>query len=223
LNSAALAASALALAALLPATASADEGRFQIKAFVSHVAVDGAIDSVKRDAIPLPAGSDTRASDSWVPTIAAEYFVTPRLSIETICCVTQHDVTGSGKIKGATLIDKAEVIPATVTLKYHFPLDNGIKPYVGAGPAYFMIFGEDLGAGARSLGATRASLSSELGAAIQAGVDIPLPGRNLGLSLDAKRYFVDTTARYHARDSLVLQSEHQLDPWVLSAGLSWRF
>lgn len=205
-------------------SAQADEaGKFQLKLMATNVAVDGAITKVKRDQLRLQPGSDTRAKDAWTPTIAAEYFISPRVSVETICCVTQHDVRGSGALSGAALVDNIEVIPATVTVKYHFPLVSGVKPYVGAGPAYFLVFGESVGASARALGATKADLSSELGAALQAGVDIPLRDKAMGLSFDVKRYFVDTTARFHAGSQLVLETEHKLNPWVVSAGATWRF
>lgn len=219
----AVAAALLGLVGAAGSAQAAETGKFQLKLMATNVAVDGSITKVKVDQLRLPAGSDTRAKDAWVPTVAAEYFVSPRVSIETICCVTQHDVRGSGALKGAALVDNAEVIPATVTVKYHFPLEGGVKPYVGAGPAYFVVFGEGVGASARALGATKVGLSSELGAALQAGVDIPLRDKAVGLSLDVKRYFVDTTARFHAGSRLVLETEHELNPWVASAGVTWRF
>lgn len=218
----AVATSILAMAAAGSASA-AESGKFQIKALATRVAVDGAITKVNIDQLRLPAGSDTLAKDAWVPTVAAEYFFSPRVSVETICCVTQHDVRGAGPLNGAALVDNAEVIPATVTLKYHMPLTGGVKPYVGAGPAYFMVFGESVGASARALGATKVGLSSELGVALQAGVDIPLPGKAVGLSVDLKRYYVDTTAQFRAGDRVVLETKHKLDPWVASAGVTWRF
>ena len=211
------------MAAAAGSAQAAETGKFQLKLMATNVAVDGAITKVNRDQLRLPAGADTRARDAWVPTFAAEYFVSPRLSIETICCLTRHDVRGAGGLNGAALIDNAEVIPATVTVKYHFPLKGGVKPYVGAGPTYFMVFGEGVGASAKALGATKVGLSSEFGAALQAGVDIPLPDKAMGVSLDVKRYFVDTTARFHAGSQLVLETEHKLNPWVASAGVTWRF
>ena len=66
-------------------------------------------------------------------------------------------------------------------------------------------------------------MSDELGLALQAGVDVPLNHNGLALSLDAKRYFVNTTARWYAGGIKVIGTEHQLDPWVLSAGLGFRF
>lgn len=217
-----LAASTLALTCATPSLAQ-DAGTIQLKGFVTGVLPDGEITEVRTDNIPLPAGSQVRATDSVVPTIAAEYFISPSFSLETICCVTPHDVRGTGAVAGAELIDDAIILPATVTAKLHLPLSGGLKPYVGAGPTYWFIFGEDVGADAAALGATEVDLSDEFGFVLQAGVDVALNDRGLGLSLDAKRYFINTTATFLAGEATALQTEHQLDPWVLSGGLTFRF
>lgn len=213
----------IAIAAAAPAYAGDSEGKIQIKAFGTGVLPDGAISEVKTDLIGLPAGSQTRATDSFVPTIAAEYFLSPNFSIETICCVTPHDVRGVGPLAGARLIEDAIILPATITAKYHFDLGSGVKPYLGAGPTHFFIFSENVGAAAAALGATDVDLSDEFGLALQAGVDLKLNDNGLGLSLDAKRYFVGTTATFKAGNATALQSDHDLDPWVISAGLAYRF
>lgn len=214
---------AMAMAPTAPAYAGNSEGKIQVKAFATAVLPDGAIDDVKTDNIGLPAGSQTRATDSFIPTIAAEYFLSPNFSVETICCITPHDVRGTGALSGARLINDAIILPASVTAKYHFELGGGVKPYVGAGATHFFIFSEGVGADAAALGATDVDLSDEFGFALQAGMDIKLNDRGLGLSLDAKRYFVGTTATFRAGNVTALQSDHDLDPWVLSAGLAYRF
>lgn len=220
---AAAAATAATLAFAGPALAGSADGKIQVKALGTAVLPDGKITDVKTDVIGLPVTGNTRATDSVVPTVAVEYFVTPSFSVETICCVTPHDVRGTGALAGAKLVNNAVILPATVTLKYHVDLGGGIKPYFGAGPAHFFIFGEDVGADARTLGATRVNLSDEFGLALQAGVDVPVNDKGLGFTLDAKRYFVDTTASFRAGNVLALRTKHELDPWVLSAGLSYRF
>lgn len=215
--------SALALACATPALAQ-DAGTIQVKGFITGVLPDGEITEIVTDDIGLPAGSQVRATDSVVPTVAMEYFVSPQFSLETICCITPHDVRGTGALDGAELIDNAIILPATVTAKLHLPLDGGIKPYIGAGPTYWFIFSEDVGADAAALGATEVDLSDEFGFVLQAGVDVALNDRGLGLSLDAKRYFIDTTATFvGAGSATALQTEHQLDPWVVSGGLTFRF
>lgn len=213
---------ALALAAS-PASAQ-EAGDIQLKLFATAVLPDGKITEVVNNGLGLPAGTQTAADDNYVPTIAAEYFVSPNFSLETICCVTQHDVDGRGALAGAGLVSNANIIPATLTAKYHFGEAGGIRPYVGAGPTYFIFIDEKPGPTARTLGATSQRLNDHFGVALQAGVDIPVNDSGMSLSLDAKRYFLRTTARwFNAAGTEVLETRHRLDPWVLSAGIAFRF
>lgn len=217
----ALAAAVLAAAAN-PAAAADGQGSVQIKLLGTAVLPDGKIKSVDTDIVGLPSSLQTKANDNVVPTIAVEYFVSDSLSVETICCVTQHDVDATSGLPGAELVSDAKVIPATVTLKYHVPI-GAAKPYIGAGPAYFLWVDTKPGAATVPLGVTKTTLSDELGFAVQTGVDVALNDRGLGVTLDAKRYFVDTTARWYAGPTLAIETKHKLDQWVLSAGLAWRF
>ncbi|QZP07167.1 OmpW family outer membrane protein [Caenibius sp. WL] len=224
---AAIATLAVAVAFGLPAQAASPEGKIQIKVLGTAVLPDGKLDKVKF-AVPavaaaLPANVETQANDNVVPTVAIEYFVSPNVSLETICCVTQHDIDGKGSLAGAELIANAKIVPATLTAKYHFNA-GGVKPYLGAGPAYFIFIDEKSGATARALGATRNRINDSLGVALQAGIDIPLNASGMALSLDAKRYFMKVDAKwYDASGAKVLHTRNTLDPWVLSVGLAWRF
>ncbi len=217
---------ALALAAT-PAMAQDGEsdraGDIQIKLLGTYVATDGKITDIRVNLPGLPATLQTKSNDNVTPTIAVEWFVTDNISLETIAGMTQHDVdTVAGLPAGAELVSNAKLIPATLTAKYHFDL-GGIKPYVGAGPAYFLWVGDEPGAATLPLGVTRTDLSDELGLALQAGVDVPLGTKGLGLSLDVKRYFIDTTARWYVGNTLAIDTQHKLDPWLISAGVSYRF
>jgi len=178
---------------------------------------------VKIDRIGLPAGTQTKADDNMVPTIAVEYFVADNLSLETIAGVTQHDVDGRGALAGAGLVSDAKIVPATLTLKYHFGKDGGVQPYVGAGPSYFIFIDEKPGATAVALGATRQKMNDTFGVALQAGIDVPVNAKGLAVTIDAKRYFLRPTARWFAGTTEVLRTKHRLDPWVLSAGVAFRF
>lgn len=205
-----------------PALAGNPEGKLQVKVLATGVLPDGKISKVHKDLIGLPAGSQTKANDNVVPTLAVEYFATPNVSVETICCFTQHHVTGAGPLKGANLVNHVLILPATVTLKYH--LNAGpIKPYIGVGPSLFVIFGEKPGSDAKALGATKLKMSNELGIALQGGVDVPINDSGMGISLDAKRYFMDTTATFKAGAVTALKTKHKLDPWVVSGGVYLRF
>ncbi|GAB4477487.1 MAG: outer membrane beta-barrel protein [Erythrobacter tepidarius] len=198
-------------------------GDIQLKVFGTAVLPDGKITDINVNLPGLPATTQTRASDNFVPTIAVEYFLNGNVSIETIAGVTQHDVDATAGLPvGAELVSDALLLPATVTAKYRFDLD-GVKPYVGGGVAYFIWLKDDPGAATVPLGVTDTDLSDEFGFALQAGFDVPLGDDGFGLSFDAKRYFIDTTARWYVGNTLAIETEHKLDPWVLSAGVTYRF
>lgn len=220
----AIACSAVALAmTAAPAMAQDRAGDVQLKLVGTAVLPDGEIDEVTVDAVGLPAGTDTKASDNVVPTLAVEYFVTDTFSIETIAGTTQHDVDAvSGFAPGTELVSDALLLPATVTAKAHFDA-GGIKPYVGAGVAYFIWLDVEPGAAVVPLGVTDTDLTDEFGFVLQGGIDIPVGDDGFGVTFDAKRYFIGTTAQWFANDALVIETDHNLDPWVLSAGLSYRF
>jgi len=217
---------ALALAATPALAQNPDEGRagdIQIKLLGTAVLPDGKITDINVNLPGLPATTQTKADDNVVPTLAVEYFFTDNVSIETIAGVTQHDVTATaGLPRGAELVSDALLLPATVTAKVHFDL-GAAKPYLGAGAAWFIWLKDKPGAAALPLGVTDTDLSDELGAVLQAGIDVPVGDKGLGLSLDVKRYFIDTTARWRVGNTLAIETEHKLDPWVISAGLAWRF
>ena len=205
-----------------PAQAQDDDRNLQVKLLGTYVAPDGKITEFRTDVVGLPATTQTKANDNIVPTLAVEYFVKPKFSVETICCLTQHDVDGVTGVPGPELVSKAKLIPATLTAKYHFGAAN-VRPYLGLGMTYFWWIDVDPGADTIPLGVTRTTLSDEFGFVLQAGTDIAIGDSGFGLTIDAKRYFVDTTARWYSGDALAIETRHQLDPWVLSAGASYRF
>lgn len=216
--------SAVVLMAAIPSVAYAEAGSFQAKMLGTLVAPDASITEVKVDNIGLPADSQTKANDNFIPTVAIEYFVTDNISLETIAGITQHDVDGTGGIDGAETVSDAKIIPATLTIKYHFGDSNGFKPYIGAGPSYFIFIDEQPGTALRGFGAERLQLNDKFGVALQAGFDLALNDKGLGLSVDAKRYFLRTDASWtDGTGAELLRTRHEIDPWVISAGIAYRF
>ncbi|KHK92264.1 OmpW/AlkL family protein [Novosphingobium malaysiense] len=226
-----LAALGAATAITTPALAGSPEGKIQVKVLGTAVLPDGGIDKIKYIDAGL-AGTltdmgvtdvDTRANDNVVPTLAIEYFFSNSISVETICCFTQHHVNGDADLTGTNLVNHVLILPATLTAKFHLDTGGPIKPYVGAGPALFLVFDEKPGSTAKALGVDKVKMSNSLGVALQGGVDIALGDNGFGLSLDAKKYFMKPTAKFYAAGTKVLETKHDLDPWVLSAGVSYRF
>lgn len=214
----------LAAAVAMPVSqANAKAGDIQVKALATLVAPDGKIKSAKIDELDVLDGAQAKANNNVIPTLAVEYFLADNISLETIAGVTQHDADGRGTLEGAELVSNVKIVPATLTLKYHFGQEGGIRPYVGAGPSYFIFIDEQPGKAARELGATRQKFDDKVGLALQAGIDVPVNDKGLSVTIDAKRYFMRPTAHWFAGNAEVLRTRHQLDPWVLSAGVGFRF
>ena len=229
---------ALAATVAISGTAHAQDayaGHWQFKVLATAVMPSGSVvTSSVVDPLGLTAngkvlnGLATTANDNVTPTIAVEYFFMPSISVETIAGITAHHVTGTGTnlpAGGVGVVDHLQIIPFTVTAKYHLVglLPAGIKPYIGVGPTLFAVINDRPSATVQSLGVTRTKLTSNFGGVIQAGLDVPV-GHGYSLALDAKKYFVDTTAHFHtASGADVLDAKVRLNPWVVSAGVAYRF
>ncbi|MFD2579778.1 OmpW family protein [Novosphingobium colocasiae] len=241
-----IAALAATTAIASPALAGSSDGKIQVKVLATGVLPDGGISSVKAihlnptsgggevaaaalvpgfgDVVASLANPDTKANNNVVPTLAIEYFFNKTFSAETICCFTEHHVNGTKGAAGTNLVNHVLILPATLTLKAHLDTGTPIKPYVGAGPALFLVFGEKPGDTAKALDIKKVKMSNEVGFALQGGVDIAVNDKGMGISLDAKRYFIKPTASFYDSDgTLQLKTKHDLNPWVLSAGVTYRF
>lgn len=224
-------AEATAIAAPAPALAGSPDGHLQVRILGTAVLPDGGIDSIKAVDTGTALGSaatalsnpQTKANGNVVPTLTVDYFFNKTFSVETICCFTQHHVSGAGDLAGTRLVDHVMILPATLLAKAHLDTGSPFKPYVGAGPALFIVFDEKPGATAKALGIDKVKMSNQLGVAVQGGVDIALGDQGFGLSLDAKKYWMKPTASFYEDGTLALKTRHDLDPWVLSAGVSYRF
>ena len=164
--------------------------------------------------IGVDPASDLDIDNSVVPELDITYFFTNNIAAELILGVTPHDITGVG----GTSIDGADIgsvwlLPPTLLLQYHFELDQGIKPYVGAGVNYTVFFNEDAGNGFTSL-----ELENSFGWALQAGVDIPIQD-NWYFNIDVKKLWLDTEATVDG----AVTADVDIDPWIIGVGLCYRF
>ncbi len=195
-----LIAAALAVAALAPVAAQAEEGPFQVR--VRAVNVD-----------PANKGTDVgdlvSLSTKVIPEVDFTYFLTPNIAAELILTYPQkHDVSldGSGKI--GTL----RHLPPTLTAQYHFLPTGQIRPYVGAGINYTNITTVTLPG---DLNVDRGSF----GLAFQAGVDIQVAPK-VFVNIDVKKVNIQTNLR--ASDGTDL-GKIKVDPTLVGVGVGYRF
>lgn len=160
------------------------------------------------------AGLNIEITDEAVPTLQLEWYFNDNISVEALCCLAPHTISAPalGEVGDVTLF------PPTITAKYHFMPDAAVSPYVGAGVNYTAFLDEDVAlAGFRSL-----DLDDSFGAALQAGVDIPLSER-ASLNFDVRRIWISTEATLTPDVGTPLRIDVDIDPWVVSASYGYRF
>lgn len=159
-------------------------------------------------------GGDVEIDDAFVPEIDISYFLAEDWSIELIAATSPHDVVHSTGLD----LGSAWVLPPTLTLKYHLPVDGPIHPYVGAGINYTAFWNIDDPAGLTM------DYSDSWGLALQAGVEIDIAD-NWTFNIDVKKIDIDTdvTIRDAGTGALVATADVEIDPIVIGIGFGYRF
>ncbi|QTC92201.1 OmpW/AlkL family protein [Brevundimonas goettingensis] len=158
------------------------------------------------------SGLHVDVGDSVMPTLGFTYFLTDHWAVEGILGTTKHEIRAQGGTTDVA-VHETWVLPPVVTLQYR-PLTGGrVSPYVGAGINYMLFYGGDDENG------FKVHLKDGFGYAAQVGADVGLKGP-WSLNLDVKKVWFNTDARINDG---ALKSDVDLDPWVISAGVSRRF
>ncbi|RVC56022.1 OmpW family protein, partial [Mesorhizobium sp. M2A.F.Ca.ET.046.02.1.1] len=128
---------------------------------------------------------------------------------------TYANIAGQGTIGGLGNIGKVWLLPPTLTLQYHFTDLGAFKPYVGAGVNYTIFYNQDTGS------ADALKVKNTFGTALQVGFDY-MVDQHWGLNFDVKKLFLkpdfDVTVT-----GAKLTGKAELDPWLIGAGVTYRF
>jgi outer membrane protein len=169
-------------------------------------------------------GSGLTTSDAIVPELDITYFFTRNWAAELILGVTKHHVTGTGVAATNGLdVGKAWLLPPTLTFQYHFTDFGALKPYIGAGVNYTVFFSQTAGNTANGAGViiTRSHLHNSFAPAVQVGFDYMID-RHWGINVDVKKLWLRPS---WDGDSNVgpLTGKVNLDPWLIGAGVTYKF
>ena len=207
---------ALCGALAIAGTASAEDfqgkhaGLFMLQARITDVSPDAG------DPIMTAAGAVTgleaQVKSDVVPTVGLVYFLTDHIAGELVLGTSKHDIKAVG---GATNVKVHDtwVLPPVIALQYHFAPAARVSPYVGAGLNY-MLFN-----GGKDYNGFKVKVKDGVGYALQAGVDVATQDR-WSINLDVKKIYFNTKANINAG---TLNSKVNLDPWVVSAGVGYKF
>lgn len=210
---------ALLTALSLSGTAAFAEGPperpFFLKGGIAHVGFsESATVSMGGSVVP---GGDGRVKDNVSLSLEFGYYVTPDISVAVAAGLPPTTtVSGAGSLAAAGELGDVTYGPTVFSASYHFGEPGGIRPYLGAGISYTIIFDT------KDRALSNLQAKNAWGTALVAGIDVPLNER-WGAFIDVKKIWTKSTATFDAagggRDSAVLT----LDPLVVSSGLSWRF
>ncbi|MFP4313516.1 MAG: OmpW/AlkL family protein [Alphaproteobacteria bacterium] len=179
--------------------------RFQFRARAIGILADG-------DGMVNGTALKTDVGDAVTPEFDVTYFFTEHLAAELIAATAEHKVEAGVNDLGDTWI-----LPPTLTLQYHFMPDEKFSPYIGAGINYSYFYGEDSGRGFNDL-----DVEGGFGLAAQAGFDYWL-NDNWGLNFDVKYIDLDVDVDVNLGTTPLAADNVDLNPWVVGAGVSYRF
>lgn len=177
--------------------------RFQLRARAIVVAPD-------ESSTVRPIGGDIDVSTEFVPEVDVTYFFTNNIAAELIAATAKHEI----KHNSAGDLGDAWILPPTLMVQYHFTPDNQFSPYVGAGLNYSMFYGEDEAAPFTDL-----DVDGGVGYALQAGFDYWLDD-NWGLNLDVKKLYLEIDGSVN---NGAVNTDIDLDPWIVGAGVAYKF
>lgn len=157
------------------------------------------------------AADAVSVSDRLIPEIDLAYAFTDTLSAELVLTIPQeHSVSLAGVGKLGTF----KHLPPTLLMQYRALPGAAIRPYVGIGVNFTLIWDDDLVVAGVPLGLE----GNSTGLALQAGVDWTINER-WAFNLDIKR--ANLRSGVYAGSARL--TEARLDPWLYAAGLRYEF
>lgn len=148
----------------------------------------------------------------WIPEFDFSYAFSENLSAELVLTIPQKQKVG---LAGVGRLGSFKHLPPTLLGQYMFNPIGKVRPYVGAGVNFTLIFDSDLKVANVPLDLEKYSV----GLAVQAGVNIDI-GNGMHVNLDAKRAQLRSDVSVQGGPNLTTA---KLDPWLYSIGLGWTF
>jgi outer membrane protein len=160
-------------------------------------------------------GGYIQVDNSVSPELDLSYFVTDHIAVEGETGVAHNSLTAEDTRIGTISVGKVWSAPVVLVLQYHLLPHSRWNPYLGAGLAVLPYFDAQPGGGL----VQQLSVRSEVGAALQAGLDYQLSDRWYG-NVDIKKLFV---ASYASVDDGLITSSGHINPLIVGVGIGYRF
>jgi len=197
------------------ATAVSTEGHWEVR--LRGVYLDMQNNSSAIPALAVPSDA-IHVNDKWLADIDIEYFFVPHWSAELVLTYpqTQHVTVEKSALGGPTPIGSFKHLPPTLTGKYNFNPDGMYRPYFGIGVNYTLIWDVNLNVPVVNLPLTLDNHS--FGVAAQVGMDVKVKDHWFA-NVDIK--WTQIASDVYLNTAKI--SRVQLDPWLIGAGIAYRF
>lgn len=175
---------------------------------------------------PFP-GAQFATFEHWTPTVQVGYFISPNIAVNFMGGIPPKiSVRGGGTLgplpadptylaNGQKTLGDVRYGPTALTAQYHFTREGRIRPYVGVGVSYMIVFStkddifEDL------------KVDNDFGPVFEAGAEL-MVSQTMGLSFDVKKALLRPKATGTFQGAPV-EAKTRLDPWAFTGGVSFHF
>ena len=160
--------------------------------------------------------------NSIVPELDVSYYFTPNVAAELVLGVTPHNITGTGALSNLN-VGSSWLLPPTLLAQYHFTEFGKFKHYVGIGVNYTVFFSQNAAyTPTNGLSVTNLSINNAFGGAAQIGFDYMID-KHWGINFDVKKYLLRPTYNATVNYTIPVSGTANIDPWLIGAGLTYRF
>jgi outer membrane protein len=164
----------------------------------------------------LIPGGDASLSNNTAVVFDAAYFLKPNVSIAIgLGLPPTTTISGTGTLAPAGRLGKITYGPSVVSVRYHLIGLGPVRPYVGGGLNYTLVFST------KDLGVKDLRITNTYGPVAQAGFDIYL-NRRFGVYFDAKKVWTKSNANFLVAGTPG-SARVTLNPLILAGGVSYRF
>lgn len=154
-------------------------------------------------------------SNSVSPELDLSYFFTDHIAVEGETGILHTKLTAVDTRLGTVDIGKVSSVPLFIVPQYHLLPHARFNPYLGVGLAIVPYFNDEPAGGL----VQQLSVSSEVGAVFQFGVDYRVTGPWYA-NFDVKKLILGAHA---TANNGLLSASGQVNPWIIGGGIGYRF
>jgi len=164
-------------------------------------------------------GGTPTASNSATGQLDFTYFFTDMVAVNLIAATTRHDVSVRDSAIGNVSLGHVWALPPTLTLQVHPMPRQRFSPYLGLGVNFTAFYGEG---GRPTAPVTNVKIDNSWGMAINFGTDVEIAPNWLA-NFDVKKiFFLEPDIRVDTSIGR-LNARADINPWVIGAGIRYRF